>query len=364
MPRLLILFFLTIGLTACIPPEQHVSSKPAVLTSSAAPIIQFTPGPDNCQACGRATEQMTAPIPGTLIFDTTPSLATPTVHAMLTNTVVGDASQVEKDTQICLRDYEICYLDGHFLLLRPIGPGGKQSIERSYPFASTQSGIREPHHGVEFYNQQGTPVLAAADGKVVFAGDDKLVTLAWVPAYYGKVVVLEHHFSGLEPTVYTLYAHQNSLKVKVGQFVQAGEQIGEVGSTGTAIGSHLHFEVRLVYDDYKSVRNPELWLAPLPATGVLAGRIQDAQANLITGTVNIQRILAGVLNPLSVASADTYFIKEPQPVHADDILGENFVAGELPVGEYRLTLVYYGSVYEKVVEIFPGKLTFVKFLIK
>ena len=258
----------------------------------------------------------------------------------------------------------VCYLDGHFLFQRPIGSTGKQSIERSYPYGGTMGGVHEPHHGVEFYNAQGTPILAAADGKVVFAGSDNLTLLSWITGFYGNVVVIEHHFPGFPQTFYTLYAHQYKINVKVGQEVNAGEQIGQVGATGTARGSHLHFEVRVTNDDYRSSRNPELWLLPLPGTGVLAGRIEDAQGGLLNGKVNVQRIENGVINPLSVATAETYSVQELQPVNGDDIFHENFAVGELPTGDYRLTLLYNGKLYEQVIKIETGKLTLVKLVVK
>ncbi len=257
----------------------------------------------------------------------------------------------------------VCYLDGHFLFQRPIGPLGKQSIERSYPYGSTLGGMLEVHHGVEFYNAQGTPIFAAADGKVVFAGNDKLTLLSWVTGYYGNVVVIEHHFPGLPQTIYTLYAHQYKVDVTTGEEVKAGQPIGQVGATGTARGSHLHFEVRVGNNDYQSNRNPELWLLPLPGTGVLAGRIEDAQGGLVKGKINLQRVENGVLDPLSVASAETYAV-QTHPINSDNVLQENFAVGELPTGDYRLSLLYNGSLYEQMVKIEAGRLTLVKLVVK
>jgi murein DD-endopeptidase MepM/ murein hydrolase activator NlpD len=256
-----------------------------------------------------------------------------------------------------------CQLTGHFLFQRPIGLTGKQSIERAYPYGSNQGGKLEVHHGVEFYNAQGTPVLAAADGKVVFAGNDQLTLLSWVTGYYGNVVVLEHHFPGFEQTFYTLYGHLFKLNVTTGQEVKAGEILGQVGATGTARGSHLHFEVRIAENNYKSNRNPELWLAPLPGTGVLAGRIVDAQGNLLKGNVNLQRIENGVLDPLPAGAVEAY-AHDAQRINADDTWQENFTLGELPAGEYRLTMVANGILYEQKVTLEAGRLTLVEFLVK
>jgi murein DD-endopeptidase MepM/ murein hydrolase activator NlpD len=311
---------------------------------------------------------MTARIPATQTMQAMQAgqtLAAPTVRAMLSATAsASNVTPTLTAEQDCLANNPVCYLDGHFLLQRPIAPAGKQSIEHSYPYASTENGTREPHHGVEFYNAQGTPVLAVADGEVVFAGSDKTVTLAWVPAYYGNVIVLEHHLPGISQTVYSLYAHLYKIEVQPGQQVSSGQQIGQVGASGTAIGSHLHFEVRLNANDYKSNRNPELWLALLPGTGMLAGRIVDARGNNYAGQVNVQRIENGLLNPLSVASAMTYATKELQPVNADDLWQEQFAVGELPAGDYRLTLLFNGTIYEQVIKIEAGRLTWVRFLVE
>lgn len=87
------------------------------------------------------------------------------------------------------------------------------------------------HSGLDISAPQGTPVVAAAAGKVV--------SINGAGPSYGIHVVLEHA-GGL----YTLYAHLSAESVSIGQQVAAGERIGYVGSTGNSSGPHLHFEVR------------------------------------------------------------------------------------------------------------------------
>src|ERR1700730_17781195 len=102
------------------------------------------------------------------------------------------------------------------------------------PFGSRGSpvnGAQEVHEGIDFGAAQGTPIRAAASGKVSFAGQ---------MSGYGNIVIVKHA-GGLS----TRYAHQSAMLVTAGQPVAAGEVIGAVGATGDATGPHLHFEVRL-----------------------------------------------------------------------------------------------------------------------
>jgi len=87
------------------------------------------------------------------------------------------------------------------------------------------------HTGIDFGATSGTPIRAAAAGRVVQAG---------AMSGYGNVVVIDHG-GGLA----TLYAHQSRVAVAAGTQVQAGQVIGYVGATGYATGPHLHFEVRI-----------------------------------------------------------------------------------------------------------------------
>lgn len=91
------------------------------------------------------------------------------------------------------------------------------------------SGLAHQHRGIDFAGPRGTPVLAVADGVVIFSGRD---------GGYGNKVLVDHG-SGYT----TLYAHNHRNLVKVGDRVRAGEQLAEMGRTGSATGNHVHFEV-------------------------------------------------------------------------------------------------------------------------
>lgn len=92
---------------------------------------------------------------------------------------------------------------------------------------------RRLHSGIDMTAAVGTPVYATGDGVVRVAGRSG-------EGYsgYGIVALVDHGY-GFQ----TLYAHMQSVKVRVGQKVKRGEQIGTVGSTGMSSGNHLHYEV-------------------------------------------------------------------------------------------------------------------------
>ena len=87
------------------------------------------------------------------------------------------------------------------------------------------------HEGIDLGAAYGTPIAAAAAGTVIYAG--------WLGGY-GNLTVIDHG-GGLS----TAYGHQSHIGVSVGQQVEQGEIIGNVGSTGHSTGPHLHFEVRV-----------------------------------------------------------------------------------------------------------------------
>lgn len=96
---------------------------------------------------------------------------------------------------------------------------------------SISQGYAWYHKAVDIANRAAPPVLAADAGKVVVAG--------WVDNYgYGNRVVIDHG-NGTR----TLYAHLSNIYVSVGQSVNRGDRIGQMGTTGRSTGIHLHFEV-------------------------------------------------------------------------------------------------------------------------
>ena len=88
------------------------------------------------------------------------------------------------------------------------------------------------HTGLDYPGARGTPVVAAAAGRVIFAG--------FAAGGWGNLVVVSHG-SGTR----TLYAHLSRVGVRVGQRVGAGRRLGRIGSSGASTGPHLHFEVQV-----------------------------------------------------------------------------------------------------------------------
>ena len=100
------------------------------------------------------------------------------------------------------------------------------------------TGRRAFHRGLDISARRGTPVLAPADGVVVFVGRN---------GGLGKSVRISHGFGFT-----TLYGHLHEITAELGDEIHRGEQIGTVGNSGRSTGSHLHYEV---HEDGKSV-NP------------------------------------------------------------------------------------------------------------
>jgi murein DD-endopeptidase MepM/ murein hydrolase activator NlpD len=105
-------------------------------------------------------------------------------------------------------------------------------------------GVRagQRHDGIDIAAPEGTSVAAAAEGSVIYVGEQ---------SGYGEIVIVKH-----DGGLVTLYAHNSAVLVREGAHVARGEPIARVGQTGRTTGPHLHFEVR----EGTRPRNPLLFL--------------------------------------------------------------------------------------------------------
>jgi len=294
-------------------------------------------------------------VAGTPIVVNTKVIPTSTLLAPTSFPTVTPTAEIPCDPS----NVDFCITDGHFILQRPIHPPANDLVDETYLYGSTANGTREPHHGVDIANQSGTPVYAAANGTVIFAGPDKEAVYCPWPNFYGNLVVLQH-----KDDLFTLYAHLSKIDVAAGQIVGAGTQIGEVGKTGVAIGSHLHFEVRSGdAQDYFATQNPELWLIPAKDTngkpfGTLMISVVDEGGKL----VNYAEFTLRYYPDQSQKVVKSYY---GVTYSADMMNGdENALQGELSAGSYRIAIERNGKVYERWVEVESGGLTQVVFVVK
>lgn len=107
-------------------------------------------------------------------------------------------------------------------------PTDTTTISAGYPYYSSGG----YHGGIDFPVRTGSNIYAAASGRVIL--------VQHLTYSYGYYVVIDHG-NGLS----TLYAHNSSIKVSVGQKVSSGQVIAKSGSTGNSTGPHCHFEVRV-----------------------------------------------------------------------------------------------------------------------
>jgi len=313
---------------------------------------------------------------------TTPEISTEAPNAAATTTQPG-AESPEATQQVSASpapqqggttsgapgpcDDQVCVLDGSFLLKRPIGPEWRNKIDTASRYGTLRRRIRDTYYGVQFLNSLGTPVYAAAGGDVEVAGDDSQVMYGPRLNMYGNLVIIKHSLPGISEPVYTLYAHLSEISVKAEGDVEAGEQIGMVGMSGSTRGSTLYFEVRYGKNTYEAARNPELWLEPLTdatgdSMGALAGRVLDKQGNY----VHVRNILVENLRTAAQGKLGPLYLR----TYIDDAqLGlnpwkESFAASYMPEGTYQVSFWYGSQLYQREVEVQPGKLTYVNFEVK
>lgn len=246
---------------------------------------------------------------------------------------------------------------------RPIGRSDNSQIDQTYRYGSTMGGNFQQHQGVEFNNADGTPVHAIGGGTVVYAG----------PAEQGALTVAIRHDSVVAGPqgplhIYSVYYHNSKLKVAVGDVVQEGQVIALVGNTGRATNDHLHLEVHASPTDSVGAivdslqrfppysTNPELWIQPLPGTGIVAGQVFDAQ-----GAPVPQARIYGIVktDPIETpfSYAETYGDKaNPHPLY-----GEHFAVSDVPPGTYVVGTEIGGRKVFRRITVEAGLLTWVVF---
>lgn len=188
-----------------------------------------------------------------------PPAKTATEQVRLTKAVPTAATQREDEALIVFEEP----VPGHAV----VSPFGLRQL----PW----EGSGRLHEGVDISADNGVPVVAAADGVVVEAG---------TKGGYGRYVAVRH-----AERLTTYYAHLGAIgaNVKPGLAVKAGQQIGQIGSTGVSTGPHLHFEIR---DAQKRPLDPSMFLGkafaeagdlPLDKAKRYSGRVRMAYVSFI-----------------------------------------------------------------------------------
>ncbi len=176
---------------------------------------------------------------------------------------------------------------------------------------------------------------------------------------YGNVVVIEHDFGFRGQKIFTLYAHMASILVSQGQRVTAGDIIGLIGGTGDVSGPHVHLEVRLGENRYFSAYNPLLWVAPYLGYGVVAGRITGADGRFVDD------ITVTLSQRGRVVETTTTYVQPRLPGQRRDWQTvpdpgwqENFVLGDVPEGDYEISVTLGGRRIAQPISVIAGTTNF------
>ena len=252
----------------------------------------------------------------------------------------------------------------HFYFLNPIAAFDIEAAFSTYGYGDVFF-ENVVHTGIDIPGDIGTPILAAGEGKVIYAGQG--IYRGGEDVFddpYGKAVVIHHSFTYQGEPLYTLYAHLDEILVAEGQNVAAGENIGIMGKTGKTTGPHLHFEVRLGKNEYFSTRNPDLWISPPQGWGVLVGQILTFEGRLHEQQVVYLYPSEDI--PTNNEEDDQLWIAKSyqnEAINSDPYYKENLTISNIPAGTYLVSIpvTNIGFSYQKLVEIKPGQVTFFKF---
>ena len=241
----------------------------------------------------------------------------------------------------------------HFYFIRPIGAN-----EINWPLANYRYGgvffENVVHTGIDIPAPKGTPVMAAGSGTVVWAGFGLYFLREEFRDPYGLAVAIKHDFGYQGNDLYTVYGHLDEITTYQGQEVEAGDLIGYVGETGKVTGPHLHFEVRLDNNNFFGSRNPELWIAPPQGWGIIAAQVMDRSSDFLERH-------SVMLRNMETNRYWTVITYGKGAVNPDPFYRENMVIGDLPAGKNVIWIKYEGTIYDKIVEVLPGKVSYFRF---
>lgn len=338
-----------------VPTANPLPSRTPTTPLTSTPVPTDTPMPSNTPSPTLLLLVFRTNTPPGGIAPTTPPTSLPTLPSI--NSPTPGSGVDENGTPIPTwtpppPDPSVQIAD-HYRLLRPISENNVNYLDRTYPYGGTAGNSLQVHHGVDFANPSNTPILAAADGVVYYAGDDLSTVFGLTTNYYGNLVVIQHNFASPEgQPVFTLYGHMQSIDVQTGQAVHAGDVIGKVGATGVAFGAHLHLEVRVGDpNSFGATRNPDLWIYPYRRYGTLAGRVTDASGNILyQATVQIR----------SATRTRYAFTYADNSVNGDDTFHENFTYGDLPANYYEVSVNDGQRVrFRKMIYVYPDRTTWI-----
>jgi len=281
---------------------------------------------------------------------------TPTVTPTPTHTPTPTATPTSTHTPTPTLTPTPLPPEDHYWLGGPIGADGSNQITHYYPYG-TRGGEEEylVHHGVDLINPSGTTVVAVASGIVTVVGNDHAVAVGPWTDFYGNAVMVRLDRSYQGQPLYVLYGHLSEVLVQEGQRVMQGEVLGKVGATGIALGPHLHFEVRVGGSTYAHTRNPELWIAPQPELGAIAGRLIDASGHSIPQT--LVTFHHAETPDKRWRETLTYYVEEG--IAPDPEWGENFALGDVPGGKYVVKVQVKGRLYVADVTVEAGQTSLV-----
>ncbi len=252
----------------------------------------------------------------------------------------------------------------HTWFKRPIALTDQPHIDQTYRYGSTMGGFFQQHQGVEFNNADGTPVHAIGDGVVVWAG----------PAERGALTVAIRHprtltAAGAKHFVFSVYYHNSKLLTEVGTSVKVGDVIALVGNTGRATNDHLHLEVHPVpFDSVQLVvnpeqrfpphtTNPELWIEPMPGTGIVAGQVWDSQGKPV-----LQARIYGINTKIAPHETPFSFIETyGDKGHSSPAYQDHFALSDVHPGEYTLGVEIEGKKVFRRIRVAAGKITWIEF---